>query len=127
MTTSAAEPRDDRTARFLKLQLWVVMTESVVPVNVLMLALDEHLDYMIDLEKRGVLFASGPLFGPGRAMTGKGLTILRASSLEEARAIAAADPFNARGYRTFEVHEWQLNEGSFTVTVRYSDQSYHVG
>jgi uncharacterized protein YciI len=127
MSVEPAAPRDDRTAHFLKLQLWVVLTESVAPVAQLMNALDDHLDYMIDLERRGLLFASGPLFGPGHVMTGRGLTILRAASIKEAEALAAGDPFNARGFRTFTVQEWQLNEGSFTVTVRYSDQSYQVG
>lgn len=126
MSVPPSAPGTDRTARFLKLQLWVVLTEPAVPPEQLMTLLDAHLDYMIDLERRGVLFASGPLFGPGRSSTGRGLTIVRAGSLEEAQLIAAADPFNASGYRSFSVHEWQLNEGSFSISVRYSDQSYQV-
>jgi hypothetical protein len=51
---------------------------------------------------------------------------LRASSREDAEAIAREDPFNKSGMRTFEIRTWQLNEGSFTVTINYSDQSYGI-
>src|SRR5690242_20954541 len=44
----------------------------------------EHLEYMIGLERAGKLFASGPLdFGA----SSDGLTILRAASADEARAL----------------------------------------
>jgi uncharacterized protein YciI len=88
--------------------------------------LPDHLNYMIDLEKRGMLFASGPFLAGKDLLPGSGMTILRAGSLEEAEAIAWEDPFNKSGMRTFEVRTWQLNEGSFTVTVNYSDRSYRI-
>jgi uncharacterized protein YciI len=81
---------------------------------------------MIDLEKRGVLFASGPFLAGKDVLPGTGMTIVRAASLEEAEAIAMEDPFNKSGLRIFEVRTWQLNEGSFTVTVNYSDRSYRL-
>ena len=88
--------------------------------------LPEHLTYMIDLEKRGILFASGPFLPDEHVPAGTGMTILRASSREEAEAIAKEDPFNKSGMRTFEIKIWQLNEGSYTVTVNYSDRSCRI-
>jgi uncharacterized protein YciI len=88
--------------------------------------LPDHLNYMIDLEKRGMLFASGPFQAGKDLLPGTGMTILKVGSLEEAEAIAREDPLNKSGLRTFEVRTWQLNEGSFTVTVNYSDRSYHI-
>ena len=81
---------------------------------------------MIGLEKKGVLFASGPLTAAPGKPAGDGLTILRAASAEEARAIAAADPFVVNKLRTFEVREWTVMEGSLGLTVNFSDQSLEV-
>ena len=53
---------------------------------------------------------------------GEGMVIVRAASLAEARAIAEADPMHSSGARKFRVRPWLLNEGSYTVTVRYSEQ-----
>jgi uncharacterized protein YciI len=57
--------------------------------------LREHLEYMSELERRGVLFASGPLSGK----PGDGLSILRAATIEDVRAIAEPDPFVTKGLR----------------------------
>jgi uncharacterized protein YciI len=51
--------------------------------------LADHLQYMIELERQGKLFASGPLGNPSRA---DGMTIVRARDEEEAREIALRDP-----------------------------------
>jgi uncharacterized protein len=85
--------------------------------------LPAHLEFMIDLEKRGILFASGPLDGGAR---GDGLTIVRAAGLEEAKQIAAGDPFVVQGLRSFEVREWTVMEGSFGIKVNFSDQSLEL-
>ncbi len=65
-----------------------------------------HLEYMIGLEKRGLVFASGPLADGEGPPTGHGLTVLRAKDADEARALAEADPFFVNGLRTFELKEW---------------------
>jgi uncharacterized protein len=88
--------------------------------------LPAHLEYMIELEKRGLLFASGPLSDGAGPPNGAGLTILRAASAAEARALAEADPFVAHGLRTFELKEWTLMEGSLGLKVNLSDQSIEV-
>ena len=88
--------------------------------------LPQHLEYMIGLEKSGVLFASGPLTAAQGQPAGDGLTILRAASAAEARKIASADPFVANSLRTFEVREWTVMEGSLGLTINFSDQSLKV-
>jgi uncharacterized protein len=117
---------NELNSRMLQKELYVVLTTPVKPMSELMPLLPDHLTYMIDLEKRGVLFASGPFLAGKDVLPGTGMTIVRAASLEEAEAIAMEDPFNKSGLRIFEVRTWQLNEGSFTVTVNYSDRSYRL-
>ena len=63
---------------------------------------------MIANEKKGLLFASGPLSEADGSQKGRGLTVLRAASAEEARKIAELDPFFVNGLRTFEIREWTV-------------------
>ena len=88
--------------------------------------LPEHLEYMISLEKRGLLFASGPLSDGKGPPTGAGLTILRVTDIDEARALAEADPFVLNGLRTYELKEWTIMEGTLGLRVNLSDQSIEV-
>src|SRR6266705_1819860 len=126
-TMSALQDRiNELTSRMLQKELYVVLTTPIKPISELLPLLPDHLNYMIDLEKRGMLFASGPFLAGNDLLPGTGMTILRAGSLEEAEAIAGEAPLNKSGMRTFEVRTWQLNEGSFTVTVNYSDRRYHI-
>lgn len=85
--------------------------------------LAEHLQYMIDLERKGKLFASGPL---GDGTRGDGMTIVRAKDEEEAREIAMRDPFVVHGIRTFTIQPWTMMEGSLSFTVNFSDQSSKI-
>jgi uncharacterized protein YciI len=82
--------------------------------------LAEHLAFMIELERQGKLFASGP-FGDGTK--GDGMTIIRAADTEEARAVALRDPFVVNGIRTFKIEAWTVMEGSLSLTVNFSDRS----
>jgi hypothetical protein len=81
---------------------------------------------MIGLEKRGLLFASGPLNEADAPPSGHGLTILRVNDAAEARQIAEAEPFFVRGLRSFELKEWTVMEGTLGVRVNLSDQSVEV-
>ena len=85
--------------------------------------LADHLAYMIELEREGKLFASGP-FGDGTR--GDGMTIVRAANEEEARAVALRDPFVMNGIRTFRIEPWTVMEGSLSVTVNFSDRSARI-
>jgi uncharacterized protein len=54
---------------------------------------------------------------------GRGMIVVRAASFDEARAIADSDPFHKAGLRGYTIEKWIVNEGSYTVTVNYSDQT----
>ncbi|MCP5115020.1 MAG: hypothetical protein GY953_29675 [bacterium] len=91
-------------------------------------ALAEHLASVRKLEKDGVLFMAGPLRdarNPER-WDGSGMIILRANSIEEARAIFDRNPIVKAGLRTVEVSGWMLNEGSFQTTIRFSEAKVTV-
>jgi uncharacterized protein YciI len=114
------------TQRMLRKKLYVILSKGGATVDEIGAVLPQHLEYMIGLEKKGVLFASGPLTAAAGTPAGDGLTILRAANADEARTIASADPFVVNKLRTFEVREWTLMEGSFGVKVNFSDQSLDI-
>jgi uncharacterized protein YciI len=126
MSASGEERIRQLTARMLRKKLYVVLSKGATTPDQIAAMLPQHLEYMIGLEKQGVLFASGPLTAAQDRPAGDGLTILRAESAEAARAIAATDPFVVNKLRTFEVREWTVMEGSLGLTVNFSDQSLQV-
>lgn len=93
--------------KMLRKKLYVLISTPRVALEKLKPLLATHLDYMVDLERRGLLFASGPLTDAGGAPSGHGLTILRTNDAAEARAIAEAEPFVAQRLRSFELKEWR--------------------
>jgi uncharacterized protein YciI len=60
-----------------------------------------HLAYLAQLRAEGKIELSG-----GFADGSGGAVILRAASLEEAQAIAAADPISQWGTHTITIKEW---------------------
>jgi uncharacterized protein YciI len=126
MSASGEERIRELTQRMLRKKLYVVLSKGSATPEQIAAVLPAHLEYMIGLEKQGVLFASGPLSAAPGAPAGDGLTILRAANADEARAIAATDPFVVKRLRAFEVREWTVMEGSFGVTVNFSDQSLAI-
>ena len=56
---------------------------------------NEHLQYALDLEEKGILFAAGPFVDDTGAMVGDGLFVVRADSKAEAEEILAQDPIHA--------------------------------
>ena len=126
MATSGEERIRQLTQRMLRKKLYVILSKGEATAEQIGTVLPQHLEYMIGLEKNGVLFASGPLSASPGAPVGDGLTILRAANAEEASSIASADPFVTNKLRSFEVREWTLMEGSFGVKVNFSDQSLDI-
>jgi uncharacterized protein len=114
------------TQKMLRKKLYVLLSKPLVGPDKLKPFLPAHLEYMIGLEKRGVVFASGPLAEGEGPPKGEGLTILRVDSAKEARAVAEADPFFANGLRTFELKEWTIMEGTLGLRVNLSDQTIEV-
>jgi uncharacterized protein len=114
------------TQKMLRRKLYAVLSHPSPSPEKLKALLPSHLEYMISLEKRGVLFASGPLADGDGPPNGAGLTILRAANAREAREVAEADPFVRNGLRTFEIKEWTIMEGTLGLRVNLSDQSVEV-
>jgi hypothetical protein len=107
--------------------LYVILTTPTAGIDVLHAQLPAHLAYQKDLEARGVTFAAGPFADDSETeWSGEGMIIVRAESLSAAVAIAEADPMHQSGARSFRVRPWLLNEGSYTVTVRYSEPHREV-
>jgi len=107
--------------RMLTQEFFFIESTPLVPFEKLLPVLKEHLVYQIELEKEGVLFASGPLKDKAETMTGAGVTIIRAESFEAAETIARNDPFVQAGLREPTIHKWVMNEGRISVSVDLSD------
>lgn len=114
------------TQKMWRRKFYAVLSQPSPTPEKLKAVLPAHLEYMISLEKRGVLFASGPLSDGNGPPDGAGLTVLRVANSEEARALAEADPFVRNGLRTFELKEWTIMEGTLGLRVNLSDQSVEV-
>ncbi len=111
----------------LGMQLYVVLTTPVDGLGPVLEHLQDHLAFQKKLEQTGIMFAAGPFADDDETeWSGAGMAVIRASSVAEAREIAAADPMHASGARHFRVRPWLLNEGQITITVNYSDRTRQV-
>src|SRR5689334_8461499 len=68
--------------------------------------LPDHLAYLAELKAAGRLLLSGP----ATDRTG-GFVLLRADSLDHARALAEGDPLVARGLDSYAISEWRITDG----------------
>ncbi|HEY1745470.1 MAG TPA: YciI family protein [Xanthobacteraceae bacterium] len=114
------------TQKMWRRKFYAVLSQPSPTPEKLKPLLPEHLEYMISLERRGLLFASGPLSDGKGPPTGAGLTVLRAAGIEEARALADEDPLVRNGLRKYELKEWTIMEGTLGLRVNLSDQSVEV-
>lgn len=78
-----------------------------------------HLTKLLEMEKSGTLFLSGPANGPDGDLNG--FLVLRADSLAAARAMVDAEPFIAEGVMECDVYEWSVFQGSIAVSLNISD------
>ena len=113
------------TDKFLGKEMYLVVTRPVRSPEIEK-RLSDHLAHQVELERRGILFAAGPLYPRGSNTPEAGMFVLRANSFEEAEAIAQQDPLHKAGLRTFTLQKWRVNEGSVTFTVNYSDQTVKI-
>ena len=105
----------------LALELFVVHSTPAKAVKDVKANLPAHLDYQRDMEQRGLLALAGPISDPtGTQMMGAGMIIYRAKDMDEAHAMATADPMHASGARTFTLHKWLINEGSLSLNIGLS-------
>ncbi len=113
------------TNTFLGKEMYLVVTRPVRSPEIDK-RLADHLAHQVELERRGIMFAAGPLYSRNSNVPEAGMFVLRASSFEEAEAIAKGDPLHAAGLRTFTLQKWRVNEGSITVKINYSDQTCEI-
>ena len=107
----------------LAFELYVVESTASAPPEELQAVLPSHLAYQKETEAAGKLFLAGPMSDlTGEQMQGTGLIIYRAGSLDEARAIADADPMHAEGKRTYTLRKWLVNEGSPSFSMALSEK-----
>ena len=107
----------------LAFELYVVESTPAAPPEEMMEFLPAHLDYQKLQENEGKLFLAGPLSDEaGENMSGGGLIIYRAESMEAAKALADGDPMHANGKRSFTLRKWLVNEGSPSFSTTLSDQ-----
>jgi uncharacterized protein YciI len=90
--------------------VYVITLTIVVDRSLYELHLPDHFAHLATLKERGVLLLSGP-FTDRRG----GMVIVQAESLQEAEAIAQADPLVARGLDRYEVREWHITDGLPTL------------
>lgn len=81
----------------------------------------EHHAYLVDLERKGVLFAAGPLRDAEGWERGRGLIVVRAANRAEAARIAGEEPYTKAGFRTVDIVPWQRNEGVTRLELRLAD------
>ncbi|MFK8036515.1 MAG: YciI family protein [Hyphomicrobiales bacterium] len=112
-----------RSRGALAFELFVVETILATTPQDMQATLPAHLAYQKEQEAAGKLFLAGPLSDDsGDNMSGGGLIIYRAASMEEARGLAENDPMHAEGKRTFTLRKWLVNEGSPSFSTALSDQ-----
>lgn len=117
-----------RSKGVLAKELFVVWSKPVADADEIAAALPDHLAYQKGLEAKGILFAAGPMADEsGEVWSLEGLIVLRAKSLDDARATAEADPMHASGLKAFVVRPWLLNEGCLEFKVSLSNRSVAFG
>jgi uncharacterized protein YciI len=110
-----------RERGFLSKQLYVVFTTPTNGMGPVMEHLQSHLDYQGLLEQKGIMFAAGPHWTDDEERwDGEGMVVVRASSLDEAKTIAANDPMHRSGARSYRVRPWLVNEGTLTVKLDFA-------
>lgn len=112
----------------LAMELFVIQSTPVAAPEALQAVLPAHLAYQKEIEARGQLFLAGPMSDDTcELMQGIGLIVYKAASLDEAKAIADADPMHSEGVRTYTVRKWLVNEGSMSLSLSLSSHSVSIG
>jgi hypothetical protein len=86
----------------------------------------DHHRYLVDLERKGILFAAGPFVNEAGDRLGLGMIIIRARTTSEAIRIAQREPYTKAGQRVMTVTPWQRNEGSLRLSLNLADGELKV-
>lgn len=115
----------EASAGMLQKQLYAIFTTPVNGIGPVLENMEDHLAFQVEIEKKGIMYAAGPMWTDDEQhWEGEGLVVVRAGSREEAIAIAERDPMHQRGAREFRVRPWMINEGSMTIRLDNSSQSF---
>ena len=111
----------------LQKQLYAIFTTPTGDMGPVLDGMEAHLAFQVDLEKQGILYSAGPLWTDDeQAWEGEGMVIVRAASRQDAIEIAERDPMHKSGARSFRVRPWLINEGTVTVRLNYSSQTFTI-
>ncbi len=117
---------DADARQHLQKLFWIIFSDPVEGAGDRRPVHPQHLAHQYDLESRGILFAAGPFLGEDGKPCGPGMIIIRADSEAQARAIADADPYHAKGFRKYRLQRWSMNEGTIGLRVNFSNGSYEI-
>src|ERR1700744_6307968 len=93
---TTAQDEVERLKSKMLMKSYFVMFRRVVAPEKLKPVLLDHYKWIIDLEKRNKVLASGPLFKRDGG-AGVGMTVFKTDHWDEAEALAASDPFCLSG------------------------------
>lgn len=117
----------EASSAMLQKQLYAIFTRPTGAIEAVLANMEEHLAFQVSLEKDGVLYAAGPMWSDDeKTWEGEGLVVVRAGSRSEAIAIAERDPMHRSGARQFTVRPWMINEGTVTVRLDMSSQTFSM-
>ncbi|MEX3936138.1 YciI family protein [Paraburkholderia phymatum] len=105
----------------LRKQFYVIFSKPTAGIGPVLANIQAHLEHQCKIERDGILFAAGPNWTDDEQYwDGDGMFVIRASSIEHARELAATDPMHQCGARTFTVRPWLINEGQLGLRVDFS-------
>tara|TARA_R110000787_G_scaffold36145_26_gene92512 strand:+ start:584 stop:964 length:381 start_codon:yes stop_codon:yes gene_type:complete len=119
-----AQQVDEMHAKMLHKTLYIIFSEPTEKTGDRRKIFPKHIEYQLKIEKAGILFAAGPFVDAKGKAQGPGMIVVRAKNMADAKKIAEADPFHKQGYRKFRIQAWQINEGGFNLSVKFSDGSF---
>lgn len=115
------------SSKMLQKQLYTIFTSPVDGIGPILANMEDHLAFQVSLEREGILYAAGPMWSDDeKSWEGDGLVVIRAGSRSEAIAIAERDPMHIRSARRFAVRPWMINEGTVTIRLDSSSQTFAV-
>lgn len=116
-----------RDKGMLAKQLYIVSTTPTGSLDKVLEMVETHLDFQVDLERRGIMFAAGPNWTDDeREWRGDGTVVIRAGSMDEARQIMESDPMHSSGARRFTIRPWLIDEGRLTIELDYSTGKFRL-
>lgn len=108
-------------------QLYLVHTTPTGDLEAVLQVVEEHLDYQVQLEAEGILFAAGPNWTEDeKEWRGDGTVVIRAASMDDARKIMDADPMHSKGARRYTIKPWLVDEGKVTIELSYSSGKFKL-